>query len=134
MDIIKMLQDAYMAHINLRTIKDMLDDADWLGGGGKMPHISKGSAGGSADPTAKAAERLTSMRHNLEAAREEALKTYNAAIKALNELPDVELRKILYLRHLKNLKWHEIAIKFGAGYSSDKLKQRYSRYKRSLSS
>jgi hypothetical protein len=132
MDIITMLQDAYMAHINLCTIKDMLDDADWLGGGGKMPHISIGSAGGHADPTAKAAERLTNMRQKLETARDKALTTYNAAIFALNELPDVELRKLLYLRHLKNLKWHDIAIQFGAGYTSDKLKQKYSRYRRSL--
>jgi hypothetical protein len=132
MDIIKMLQDAHMAHISLCTIKDMLDDADWLGGCGKMPYISRGSAGGHADPTAKAAERLMDMRQKLETARDEALTAYNAAITALDEIPDVELRKLLYLRHLKNLKWHEIAVKFGAGYTSDKLKQRYSRYRRGL--
>jgi hypothetical protein len=74
------------------------------------------------------------MRQRLDAARDEALTTYNAAITALNKLPDAEMRKILYLRHLKNLKWHEIAVKFGAGYTSDKLKQPYSRYRRGLPS
>jgi DNA-directed RNA polymerase specialized sigma24 family protein len=72
------------------------------------------------------------MRQKLETAKNEAIATYNAAIAALNEITDAELRKILYLRHLRNLKWHEIAVKFGVGYTSDKLKQRYSRYRRGL--
>jgi len=132
MDIIKMLQDAHLAQINLKSLDEMIADADWLGGGSSMPSISKGSAGSRTDPTAKAVERLMGMRQKLEKAREEAVTTYNAAITALNALPDVELRKILYLRHMKNLKWHDIAIKFGAGYTSDSLKKRYSRYRLSL--
>ena len=121
-----------MAHINLRTIKDMLADADWLGGGSSVPQITKGSAGGRADPTAKAAQRLMDMRKKLEASRAEALTTYNAAITALRRIPDSDMQRILYLRHLKKLTWHEIAVKFGTGYTSDKLKQRYSRYCRGL--
>jgi hypothetical protein len=134
MDIIQMLQDAHMARINLKALNDMVEDANWLGGGSGMTYVSRSNTGKHADPTAKAAERLMAMRDNLENAKAQAIATYDTAIKALNGIPDSDMRRILYLRHIKNLKWHDIAVKFGAGYSSDKIKQRYSRYKRSLSS
>ena len=72
MDVIKILQDAHMAHINLKALDEMVADADWLGGGSSMPYVSKNNTGKHADPTAKAAERLMHMRRNLEKARAEA--------------------------------------------------------------
>ena len=134
MNIIQMLQNAHTASVTLQTTRDMLADAAWLGGGSGTPYVSRKSAGTYSDPTAKSVERLMHLRQKLESTQTNAISMYDAAIAELKRIPDGTIQKILYLRHYKNLKWHDITAIFGTGYTSDMLKQRYSRFCRKLPS
>ena len=131
MDIITTLETAREALSKVSAINMMIADIDGLCGHG-IPYASSRKSGGHSDPTSQAFERLSKLREQLKTANEKAVTLYNIAMEELESLPDEDVRRILFLRHLKKLKWHEIAQQFGVGYSADMLKQKHSRFRRGL--
>jgi len=127
---IALLENAGASLAKVRAIEAMIADVDGLRGMG-IPTVSK-NKGAHSDPTFRAVMELERLREKLFAEKEQAAKNYLAAEKELEAVPNAEMRAILYWRHFRSLPWHEVAEKLGPGISSDMVKQRYSRYARSL--
>jgi len=130
-NIITLLEDAGKAVSRVKAIEMMIADIDGLCGSGIHYAFGK-KTGRHSDPTYQAFQSLSERRENLVTAKEKAAVLLDTATIELKRIPDRQLQELLYLRHFKNYKWHEISEHFGAGYSADMLKQRHSRFRRGL--
>lgn len=125
------MEKASSALSTIETIEMAIANVDGLCGQG-VSYVSGKKNGRHSDPTYQAFQSLYELRGQLNEKRGEALVACDSAAKELKAVPNKDMRKILYLRHLKHLKWHDIAEIFGAGYSADMIKQRYSRFRHGL--
>ena len=128
---ISLLENARISLAKVRALEAMIADVDGLRGRGISAAVGR-NTGAHSDPTHRAVLELEQLREKLFAAKEQAAQDYLVAETELKTVPDDEMRIILYWRHLQKLSWHDVADKLGPGYSSDTVKQRHSRYARSL--
>lgn len=128
---ITLIETAGNSLSTVHYLESMIANIDGLCGNG-ISTAGNRKNGSHSDPTFQTALKLERLRKELLAESKIAARNFIAAEEELKTVDDLELRKILYYRHLMNLSWHEVAKELGSGNTSDMVKQKHSRFVRRL--
>lgn len=83
---------------------------------------------GISDPTCSMATEMHELELIIQGKLAEVQRQRKRIMQFINDVPNSEVRQVLYYKHVSNMNWYRVAAEMGEGYSADAVKKCYYRF------